>query len=160
MNPPNKEQKTDEIKKHFYIMRGCPGSGKSTKAKKLAGENGKVFSSDDFFMVDGEYKFDASKLHQAHQWNQKRSLEAIEQGLPIVVVDNTNTTIKELKSYIPHILAAEEADYEVEIVEPETDWAFDIDKLVELTTHGVPKEAIQRMLNRYVRNVEMKEILF
>ena len=34
-------------------MRGLPGSGKSTKAKKIAAETGIIYSTDDFFMVDG-----------------------------------------------------------------------------------------------------------
>lgn len=39
-------------------MRGVPGSGKSTKAKKLAGSNGVIYSTDDFFMKNGEYIYD------------------------------------------------------------------------------------------------------
>jgi adenylate kinase family enzyme len=36
-------------------MRGLPGSGKSTKAKVLAGEQGVIFSTDDFFIVNGKF---------------------------------------------------------------------------------------------------------
>ena len=34
-------------------MRGLPGSGKSTLAKKVADKYGIIFSTDDFFMVNG-----------------------------------------------------------------------------------------------------------
>lgn len=34
-----------------YIMRGLPGSGKSTMAKNMAGATGSVVSADDFFMA-------------------------------------------------------------------------------------------------------------
>jgi NEDD4-binding protein 2 len=37
----------------LILMRGLPGSGKSTLAKKLAGENGVIYSTDDFFMKNG-----------------------------------------------------------------------------------------------------------
>ena len=37
--------------KYAYIMRGIPGSGKSTAAKKIAGEEGKIHSTDTYFMV-------------------------------------------------------------------------------------------------------------
>jgi adenylate kinase family enzyme len=50
-------------------MRGIPGSGKSTTAKKLAGETGKIHSTDNYFMVDGEYKFDPSKIREYHEAN-------------------------------------------------------------------------------------------
>lgn len=43
-------------------MRGLPGSGKSTTAKKLAGSEGVVYSTDDFFMVKGKYQYDSSKI--------------------------------------------------------------------------------------------------
>lgn len=43
-------------------MRGLPGSGKSTKAKKIAGSQGVVYSTDDFFMVKGQYVYDGSKI--------------------------------------------------------------------------------------------------
>ena len=43
--------------KKLIIMRGLPGSGKSTKDKQL-GEGGTILSTDDFWYVDGEYKYD------------------------------------------------------------------------------------------------------
>ena len=48
--------------KTLYILRGIPGSGKTTHAKRLAGTNGVIISADDYFMRDGEYCFDASKF--------------------------------------------------------------------------------------------------
>ena len=45
------------------VMRGPTGSGKSTVVRNLKDLVGMVsFSTDDLFIVDGEYKFDASKL--------------------------------------------------------------------------------------------------
>lgn len=53
--------------KRLIIMRGISGSGKSTLAKELAGKNGLIFSTDEFFMNNGEYVFDVAKLHWAHK---------------------------------------------------------------------------------------------
>jgi adenylate kinase family enzyme len=47
-------------------MRGVPGSGKSTKAKKLAGSNGVIYSTDDFFMKNGEYVYDVKFIGDYH----------------------------------------------------------------------------------------------
>ena len=44
--------------KELFLLRGLPGSGKSTLAKSLDGIH---VEADQFFMVGGEYKFDASK---------------------------------------------------------------------------------------------------
>jgi len=150
-----------EVAKLFILMRGLPGSGKSTKAKELAGEQGQVFSTDDFFCLneEQEYKFDKQKLGKAHTWNQRRSLAAVEANIPIIVIDNTNTTIREMRSYLPHIELAQRLGYEVRIEEPETWWQFDVYELDRKNTHDVPKEHIQKMLNRYVKDVTVEDIL-
>lgn len=40
------EKATTKKFKFVYIMQGLPGSGKSTVAKQLAGEKGKIFTLD------------------------------------------------------------------------------------------------------------------
>ena len=45
--------------KAIYLLRGLPGAGKSTVAKRLGGEH---YEADMYFMQDGEYKFDGAKL--------------------------------------------------------------------------------------------------
>ena len=47
-------------------MRGVPGSGKSTLAKRIAGDNGVIYSTDDFFMVKGEYVYDVKMIGKYH----------------------------------------------------------------------------------------------
>lgn len=41
-------------------------------------------------MIDGKYQFDAKKLGENHEKNFKRSVEAMEEGKPLIVIDNTN----------------------------------------------------------------------
>ena len=53
--------------KKLFLVRGISGSGKTTFAKELGGVH---FETDNYFMVDGEYKFDGTKLKEAHQWCQ------------------------------------------------------------------------------------------
>ena len=55
------------MNKKLYIVRGLPGSGKSTFAEALVGSDFLVCEADKYFMVDGEYKFDGSKLKEAHE---------------------------------------------------------------------------------------------
>lgn len=135
------EQKT------VYIMRGLPGSGKSTYTKKNF-PDATVCSADSFFMNEGEYRFDPSKLAWAHQQCQEYFSAAVEVFNDFeVVVDNTNTTSKEMKFYIEKAL---ENHYNVVILEfyvtPEVSAARN--------THGVPLEAIKRMAQRLANPID------
>lgn len=87
------------------LVRGIPGSGKSTLAHKLMnhltsiGGSAIVVEADMFFVNNqGEYKFDASKLGEAHRWCQSVAMNSLEQGVH-VFVSNTFTTKKELRPY-------------------------------------------------------------
>jgi predicted ABC-type ATPase len=148
--------------KQFIIMRGIPGSGKSTKAKNLAGNQGQVFSADDYHVImgGGEYMWMPKNVKNAHIWNQNRALAAFKADIPIIVIDNTNTTIREMRAFLPHIREAMQRGYKVSIEEPDTSWAFDIEECFKKGTHNVPKEVLQEMFNRYVMNVDVEHILF
>jgi adenylate kinase family enzyme len=69
----------DKATKTLILMRGLPGSGKSTKAKILAGEKGLVFSTDDFFMVGDKYVFDPQMIGEYHERNYERTVVAIKE---------------------------------------------------------------------------------
>jgi predicted kinase len=137
--------KISKSEKTMYIMRGISGSGKSTMAKTLVPE-GNIFSTDEFFMVNGEYKFNPSKLGIAHKWNFDRVRKAVEDGITPIAVDNTNTQSWEAKNYVD---LAKENGYDIQVRESNTPWAKDLEELHKKNTHGVPKEAIKRMLDRF-----------
>jgi predicted kinase len=136
--------------KELILIRGLPGSGKSTLAKALAGhEGGQICSADDYFCINekSEYRYVRADIGKAHAWCQRKALAAMNANLRTVVIDNTNTTLKEMRSYLPHIRLAGQLGYKVSIRSPKTAWAFDIDELVKRNSHGVPKEHIEKMFN-------------
>lgn len=140
--------------KVLYITRGISGSGKSTLARSLAPKEN-IFSTDDLFLVDGEYRFDPKKLAEYHKMNKKRVEEAMKQGMSPIVVDNTNTQAREIK---PYVLLADMYDYKVELKEPNTPWKFDADELARRNNHGVPKQSIENMIKRYQNNLTIDDI--
>ena len=77
----------------LVLIRGLPGSGKSTKAKKLA-PNENIFEADQFFIdkKTGEYKFKPEFIHLAHQQCQNKTIAAMEKEISPIVVSNTFTT--------------------------------------------------------------------
>ena len=52
----------------LVLIRGLPGSGKSTIAKELAVTGFEHFEADMFFPVDGVYRYEASRIRHAHTW--------------------------------------------------------------------------------------------
>ena len=158
-----KSDKVAQMAKELILMRGGSGSGKSFKAKQLAGENGVICSADDFFIEKGggEYAFDPNLLGEAHQQCQNRALDAIKAGLSPVIIDNTNTKLWEMKKLKPIVQLAQSLGYSVRIEEPETEWwkNRNIDEMVNKNSHGVPREAIERMVNRYEDNISIDDII-
>lgn len=130
--------------KTVFIVRGIPGSGKSTVTAHLgACSDRAVVSADDFFMVNGSYEFDPKKLPQAHDWCRAQFHKAIQDGVPVIIVDNTNIALDHLR---PYQEVAREAGYLVCHVVMQVD---DVDACVDRNTHGVPAHVIQRMLDGF-----------
>jgi NEDD4-binding protein 2 len=87
-----------------YILRGLVGTGKSMLANAL-GNEGSIFSTDSYFMVDGEYQFDSSKLGEYHARNLADATAFMERFAPYTnnvncVIDNTNTQHWEYEKYV------------------------------------------------------------
>src|SRR5574337_327661 len=117
--------------RQVIIMRGVPGSGKSTHAQKLGGT---IVSADNWFMKNGSYQFDASQLGQAHGACQRAFTEALQRGVELVVVDNTNIKVRDMKFYVDN---AKKFNYDWRIVEVVASNPQNV--------HGVPAEKVAQM---------------
>ncbi len=120
------------------LIRGLPGSGKSTKAKALMKQHGGYHFEADMYFVDkrGRYRFNPAKLPQAHQWCFESTVNKLKQG-ERVYVSNTFVEHWELNQY--RQLAAE---LQVEITEIICDGQYD-------NIHNVPIEVIADMRRRW-----------
>jgi NEDD4-binding protein 2 len=139
--------------KTLVVMRGLPGSGKSYAAQV---HGGLILSTDDYFVVDGEYQFNPTLIGEAHAWNQKRASYAMEDKVPVIVVDNTNIRLWEMK---PYVLLAQKHGYRPVFCYPETEWATNPEECARRNSHGVPFEAIERMNQNFEQFRSIAEIL-
>jgi predicted kinase len=120
------------------ILRGLPGSGKSSFAKGFSGAT--VCSADDFFIVNGQYKYDPSLFEEAHSRCLVDFIQAVvvNRAEPWVVVDNTNTSAMEI---VPYLRIARAFGYSVYILEFEST----ILESLRWNIHGVPEGVICKM---------------
>jgi len=84
--------------KSLILVRGLPGSGKTTFANTIA-LDAPVLAADDFFTKDGKYNFNKDLLGQAHSWCLRKTEYYMQNNKPRVFVANTFTTTKEMKPY-------------------------------------------------------------
>lgn len=134
----------------MILIRGLPGSGKSFLANKLYQETDGIVLSTDDIVTDrnGTYLYSPDYLGLAHKLNQLKTKEACKQGIN-VIIDNTNTTWKEIKSYVD---IAKEYGYLIELKVPDTSWAFNVEECYQKNSHKVPKDVIQNMAKRFQSN--------
>ena len=122
--------------KTLYLLRGIPGAGKSTLAETMVGHR---FETDQYFMDGTEYKFDASKLKEAHKWCQESVEVCMTTSFNDIIVSNTFTQEWEMKPYLD---MAKKHGYRV------------VSLIVEnrhggKSTHYVPEETINKMKDRF-----------
>lgn len=135
--------------KIMFIMRGLPGSGKSTIVDTISStfQNVVICSADHFFyQKDGTYAFKANKLNTAHAECQEKVKNACENEVSLVVIDNTNLKRWEMK---PYLGTAKIYGYVVIVVEPKTPWRLDAKELTRRNKHGVTYDVIERKVNSF-----------
>lgn len=128
----------------------------------------------------------ADRLGAAHGWNFARFKRAVDQWMTPLVIDNTNTTAREMRNYVEY---AEKAGYKIVIQEPESQWWNDHKHMLndkqkygtqledfarflaghhqgmskkygtQGNSHGVPLDTIRNMIRRWQPNLTTDDIM-
>lgn len=130
----------------LILIRGLPGSGKSTFAKKLISDSTIPksfvhFEADQYFVdANGNYSFDPSvewwKLPKAHKSCEEKTFSGLVNGKN-VIVSNTFVRMKEMKPYIEY---AEDNNHPVFVLRMTKEYG---------SIHGVPDFTIEKMKRRF-----------
>lgn len=130
--------------KDLILLRGLPGSGKSTLAKILVGDKDYCHKEADMYFIDndGAYKFNPSEIKDAHNWCREEVEFVMRYEHSPVVVSNTFTQEWEM---IPYFELAKKYGYRVHSLIVENRHGVSEDTNI----HNVPKDAIQKMRDRF-----------
>ncbi|WP_260258540.1 ATP-binding protein [Vibrio intestinalis] len=116
------------------LIRGIPGSGKSTAAKQRGARH---FEADMFFVTEqGTYQFDPLKLKQAHQWCYEQAQLALQQGEDVVV---SNTFVRRWE-IMPYFQLAKQLNATFEVLVCSGEFG---------SIHGVEPATINNMKARW-----------
>jgi len=131
--------------RRMILIRGLPGSGKSTYAMYLQDAYNKIdkvmpmWAEADHRMHDdeGNYLFDPTLLEFVHKECWKDAQRAAIEGLPCIIVSNTFSQLWEIKPYKELAMAY--------------GYTFDVIKVTSQygNTHNVPEATIQKMKDRW-----------
>ncbi len=130
------------------LVRGLPGSGKSTYAQNNA-KDADVFvvsvEADQFHMIDGEYQYNSNVGRHAHQWCLSQTAYYLNKGISVYVA-NTFINAKEMFPYYEL-----SKDFNIE---------FNIITMTGIygSVHNVPTEVIIRMKESW-QNFETQELI-
>lgn len=141
------------MRKQLLLLRGLPGSGKSYLANKIGIHLSNsiitvVICSTDYFWEKetGQYNYRPHLLEIAHSWCRGQVANEMFKGTKLIILDNTNTTFKEIA---PYLELAAAFSYDVEIVEPNNPWSKDVTECAKHCTHNVPLATIEKMKERW-----------
>jgi predicted kinase len=144
--------------KRLYLMQGVPGSGKSVMANFIMVALGHALAKYDYFSTDtyrftdeGVYVYDPETNRHFHTMCQKDVIEAMQNGVTNIIVDNTNITQQHAD---PYLTMARIFDYEVQVVRVETNLKLAVARQAERREdRAVPEGVIQNMYDTMERLV-------
>lgn len=135
-----------EVEVTVFILRGLPGSGKTTYANellKMSPMGTECVSADHFFERKGRYVFDPEKLPEAHGQCLRKFISAMERGMPTVIIDNVHALAVDMA---PYIAIAEAYNRKVMII---TVAAKDPAIAFARQTHGVPQSIYDILVEKF-----------
>ena len=129
----------------LFLVRGLPGSGKTSFASHIWNDYAVCEADKFFYDKEGNYNFDGSKLKEAHAWCKNeveirmQDHQNNQQYYPEIAVSNTFTQEWEMEDYFK---LAEKYGWKV------------VSLIVEnrhggKNLHGVPDDKLEIMRNRF-----------
>ena len=121
----------------IFLIRGLPGSGKTTFAKRYVQSHPDFvhIESDSWFESDGVYKF-KPELTLAHRYCALRCEDLVKQGRNVIV----SNTFMHARECMPYFVIAKKYDIDINIMICMGEYG---------SIHGIPPEKVEQMKLRF-----------
>lgn len=131
----------NDSKLHVILMQGVAGSGKTTEAHRRAeifeketGQKPEIVSADQFFDKIGGYA--RARVSEAFSYCLREYIECLQDEVPLVIVDNPNTSMSEIG---PYGTIARAYDYRVTLVRT----VCPLQLAAERSAHNIPYSVVE-----------------
>jgi uridine kinase len=125
----------------LIMVRGLPGSGKTTIGKQISKSIGdSTFMETDQYWKEDYSDFDVSKLKEAHQWCYNKTKDYFDRKFTVIVA-NTFTQQWEMQPYID---LAKEYNISIQVITCHGNFG---------SIHNVPDAVMEKMRNRFQHEV-------
>ncbi|DBA03799.1 TPA: hypothetical protein N0F65_005689 [Lagenidium giganteum] len=140
--------------KSVVILRGIPGSGKSSLGRQLKamcdaeGLLCVICSADQYFETARGYEFNPSRLADAHRHCERTFRAALyDHQVDVVVIDNTHTRQWEFQTV--EAIALEQPGVRLHLLEMRCDNMTTCRRMAQRNSHGVDVEKVIQMFERW-----------
>ena len=128
--------------RNLILLSGVSGAGKSTVAELFIDAD--IISTDDFFMVNGKYQFDANSLIENHmkcavKAEQSMHIAHTEDVMHTLIIHNTFTKDWEMQ---PYLVLADKYGYMVHTLIVENRHGSE-------SVHNVPQASVNAQRDRF-----------
>ena len=131
---------------NLFLIRGLPGSGKTSMVHQLIDFADTYVASDDFMVnANGEYAYDKDRQPEVHGKCLDTVEESMKKGVHRIFVHNTFTELWELEKYA---MLAKNYNYNVHYIIKEN-------RHNGISEHDVPPETLSKMQNNLESSIKL-----